>query len=149
MIRKTLLLVVMLIVAVLFASNSQAIPVAGGVAGTFINPTGPSGMITSGVGTDYFTWGDGANYGTGPSSLNFIGTSFAVETDDVFTFGTLNYFNGTIALDSQADSVDLNVAISLTTPAGVSKNFQYYLGLINVTNWTNQTALQNLSLIHI
>ena len=139
MLKKSTLMFFMSLGVLLFASSSYAIPIAGSSSGIFINPLGPVGMVTTGVGTDSFTWGN-ASWSTGPSSLDFGGISFSVETDDVFSFGSLTYFNGTIAAGSQADSVDLSVTLSLTTPTGIEEDFVYDLGLVNTTNTSDPSA---------
>lgn len=124
----------------IFTTNLYAIPVAGGSAGIFVNPTGPSTMQVTGVGTDYFTWGDGSLYNSPPSSLGYAGNAFAVETDNVFSFGTLSYFNGTVYPGTEAYSVDLNVNLSLTVPSGVSQDFLYDLALVNTPNTSDPNA---------
>lgn len=115
----------------LLAAVAQAIPVIGSSSGTFQNPVGPAGMTVSGVGTDHFSWGVGmpppVNY------LDFTGTNFNVESGTVFSFGTLEYFNGTIAMGSEANSVDFVVNLALTTPVQ-NQNFQYGFSLINSPN---------------
>lgn len=128
--KKTLSLLLMSILVLLFASNVQATPFVGLSSGIFQNPTGPSGMVTDGVGTNSFSWGDGSS----PSKLSFAGNPFSVNTDDIFSFGTLYYVNGAIADGTQADTVDLNVAINFSSPSGIIENFIYNLGLINTPN---------------
>ncbi len=118
----------------LFASNSYAILIAGSSSGIFTSPSGSSWMVVGGVGTDYFTWGDAGFWGTGPNSLDFEGNTFSVEHDEVFSFGTLTYFNGTTAIGSEAESVNLEVTLSLSTPSGIEEDFSYNLGLINTPN---------------
>ncbi len=135
----------MSLVILLFASSSYALPIVGSSSGIFINPSGPAGMVTTGVGTNSFTWGTPVTPdcrwrhscnggGTGPSSLNFGGNPFSVQTDEIFSFGSLTYFNGIIVAGTQADSVDLSVKLSLTTPSGIEEGFVYDLGLINTPN---------------
>jgi len=76
------------------------------VNATFTNPSG--GGVSTGVGTDFFTWGDGYVY-SGPSSLRFTGKSFKVTTPSgyilgtnaqkdrpTFSIGTLEYYNGDV-----------------------------------------------------
>lgn len=125
-----------LLMILLSSANIQAIPIAGGSSGIFINPTGPSGMTVTGVGTNNFTWG----VGSPPSSLEYTGNTFAEDTDDVFSFGTLEYFNGAISGGTQADSVNLSVLLSLTSPAGIIESFQYNMGLINTINTNDPNA---------
>jgi len=126
--------------AIIFTANLYAIPVAGESSGIFVNPTGPSTMQVTGVGTDYFTWGNGSPYNSPPSSLGYAGNLFSVETDDVFSFGTLSYFNGTVYPGTEAYSVDLSVALSLTIPSGITQDFLYDLALINTPNTGDPNA---------
>jgi hypothetical protein len=101
--------------------------------GIFNNPVGGSGMVTSGVGTSTFTWG--TPFGTiNPSSLSFTGTAFSGFYETEFSFGTLDYYNGTIAGGSGADAVDLVATLAFTTPSGVTQNFTFTFQLINTPN---------------
>ncbi|MCP3676181.1 MAG: PEP-CTERM sorting domain-containing protein [Deltaproteobacteria bacterium] len=129
-----------LVGVLLFASSSYALPVAGSSSGIFINPTGRVGMITTGVGTNDFRWGNGAPFGSPPSNLQFVGNPFAVETDDVFSFGSLSYFNGIIAGGTQANAVDLSVVLNLSAPSSITQSFVYSLGLINTPNTSSPSA---------
>ena len=123
----------------LIASTSlQAAPIAGTSSGVFVHPTGPSGMVTSGVGTSNFSWGIGAD--SAPSSLSFAGNAFNTLTEQVFSFGTLSYFNGATYAGTEAESVDLNVTASFTSPLGVTGSFLYDLGLINTLNVSDPNA---------
>jgi len=140
MIIKNYLRALVSFVALIFAVNVYAIPVEGSSTGTFINPVGPAGMQVTGVGTDYFTWGDGTLYGSPPSSLGYSGNMFSVNSGDVFSFGTLSYFNGTVYPGTEAYSVMLNVDLSLTTPSGISQDFLYNLALVNTPNTGDPTA---------
>jgi hypothetical protein len=110
------------------------LPIAGLSSGIFTNPTGLSGMVTTGVGSSSFTWGDAASFGTGPSSLRFTGTSFSGTSDVPFVFGELDYFNGTIASGTGADAVDLEVNLAFTAPSGIVQDFTYNLTLVNTPN---------------
>ena len=138
--KKIYSFLILSIFMLLIVSNLQAIPVEGTSSGIFVNPTGPSGMIVTGVGTNNFTWGNGAPFSSPPSSLSFAGNPFSVNTDDTFSFGTLDYFNGTIAAGTQANAVDLNVTLTLTSPSGIIEDFIYNLGLINTTNTGDPNA---------
>ena len=120
--------------------SSAGITFAGDSSGTFEDPTGPVGMVTTGVGTNHFTWGDGRSYGTGPSWLEFTGVPFSTTSDVPFAFGTLTYFNGTIEFSTRADTVDLNTLLTFTTPSGVSQDFTYHLGLVNISDRPTPTA---------
>jgi hypothetical protein len=119
------------ILALLFStSGAYAIPIEGSSSGVFTDPTGPFSMVASGAGTDTFSWG--ASYR--PSSMHIDGASFAVESDEVFSFGTLSYYNGDIVPHTQADSVNLDILLSLTNPSGIDQTFEYNLSLINTPN---------------
>ncbi|GMR04420.1 MAG: hypothetical protein BMS9Abin23_0317 [Thermodesulfobacteriota bacterium] len=118
---------------VLLSYSAQAAPIEGNSTGIFTNPSGPGTMVTTGVGTDTFTWGTGAHGGPS-SSLNFTGNTIATDFNTLFSFGTLNYFNGTIYSGTQADNVDLLISLNLTSPTGLSENFNYSLNLINTLN---------------
>lgn len=131
---KMYLKILISISALVFAANINAIPIAGGSSGSFVNPTGPSGMVVTGVGTDFFTWGSGGAFGSPSSSLGYTGNSFSGETDDVFSFGTLTYFNGTIAGGTQATSVDMDVTLALANPSDIVEDFLYTMALINTPN---------------
>ena len=121
---------------VLFSSSAsaQAIPIDGESSGVFVNPVGPPGMVITGAGTNSFTWGDPGSFGTGPSNLTFVGETFSTTTETEFLVGTLDYFNGTVVAGTQTDTVDMQVTISFTTPAGITENFIYDLTLINTPN---------------
>ncbi len=136
MVAKIHLKVLMLFSVLIFTTNVYAIPVSGESSGSFVNPIGPGGMVVTGVGTDFFTWG----IGNPPSSLGYGGNLFSVETDEVFSFGTLAYFNGAIAGGSEATSIDLDVTLSLTNPSGVMEDFLYTMSLINTLNTGDPNA---------
>ena len=116
------------------AASVHALPIIGSASGTFTNPSGDPGMVVSGVGTNHFAWGVGD-----PSYLDMSGASFSTSTETIFSFGTLFYHNGTISSNTGATSVDLNVALLLTTPVA-SQAYNFNFGLINTPNSTG-TAL--------
>lgn len=120
---------------------ANAIPIAGTSTGTFVNPVGPAGMVTSGVGTSTFTWGSGSP----PSSLAFNSSSFSGNSGSFFDLATITYFNGTIAAGTEANTVDLAITLLFTDPAGVNQSFTYMLSLVNTPN--TGTAEQNADII--
>lgn len=122
------------------ASFAHAVPIAGSSSGIFTNPTGPGGMQVTGVGTSSFTWGDGSLFGSPPSSLDFLGTSFSTTTSMFFDIGDITYFNGTIAAGTQADTVDLELTLNFTAPPGTVESFTYLLSLINTPNTSDPNA---------
>ncbi len=140
MFKKGYSLFFVAITVLFFASNVQAILVEGGSDGIFVNPTGPSGMLAYGMGTNHFSWVNDSYWNIGKSWLNFEGNPFSEETGNVFSFGTLGYFNGTILAGTQADAVDLSVKLTFTTPSGIEEDFAYNLGLINTVNTGDPVA---------
>jgi hypothetical protein len=115
------------------AASAGAIPISGTSSGVFVNPA-PGSAVVTGVGTNDFTWGDGSAFGSLPNELEFTGTPFAGATGTPFSFGTLAYFNGTVAAGTEATSVDLSVTLTFTTPTGVVQAFTFPLVLINTPN---------------
>ncbi|MEP7302735.1 MAG: choice-of-anchor K domain-containing protein [Caldimonas sp.] len=93
-------------------------PVSGTTAAAWNNPlpTGPA-IVTTGVGTAFFTWGDSSAFGTNPNSLLFEGDSFVGVLESPFKVGKITYYNGTTAIGSTPDSVDLSLTLNFTTPA--------------------------------
>lgn len=126
------LAVTMAALFVLALSGPAPAAVVGTSTGVFVNPTGPAGMTTTGVGTSNFSWGVGSPPPS--SSLSFTGTAVNTPFDTPFSFGTLSYYNGTTLAGTEANSVDLRVNLTLTSPTGVNQNFDYLLGLINSPN---------------
>ena len=138
MTTKIYLKIIISLSVLIFTANVYAIPIAGGSSGSFINPEGSSDMVVYGVNTDFFTWGVGAD--SPPSSLGYTGNSFSGETDDVFSFGTLDYFNGAIYADTGATGVDLDVTLTFTNPSGIVEDFLYTMSLINTPNTSDPNA---------
>ena len=132
----------MVLVVLLFvASVAQAVDFAGTSSGTFENPVPQSlASVLTGVGTNHFTWGAANGFGTGPSSLLFTGGPYSGLYETEFKFGTLDYFNGTIAADTGASAVDLVATLAFTLPFGVTENFSFTFQLINTPNSTGTLA---------
>ncbi|QSJ18094.1 choice-of-anchor K domain-containing protein [Nostoc sp. UHCC 0702] len=120
----------------------------GSISGIFTNPD--TGTVT-GVGTNNFTWGVGSPTS---SSLSFTGKPFDVNVTtgyvygprarnnrEVFSLGTLDYFNGTIQGGTGANSVRLDVTAQVTAPVGTNPTtFQAPLNLINSPNTSDPIA---------
>jgi MYXO-CTERM domain-containing protein len=87
-------------------------------------------MVTTGLGTNDFSWG----VGSPPSSLLFNGTAFSTEVDQPFVVGTLDYFNGSTAFGTQANSVDLEMTLNFTSPTGVDVVLVFPFELVNRPN---------------
>jgi|LGVF01.2.fsa_nt_gb hypothetical protein len=131
---KSILLVITMMF--LMSSPCYSTSIVGTASGIFTNPTGPSGMVVTGTGTDTFGWGIGD-----PCELDFTGsTNISTEFDTLFSFGTLSYYNGAISSGTGASGVDLSVNLNLTSPAGINKDFSYSLALVNTPNTSDPSA---------
>lgn len=116
------------------ATSAFAADVAGSTTGIFTNPTLESAGVTTGVGTNDFTWGVAAA-GSTVSELTFTGANpFSANFDTPFSLGTLGYTNGTVLLNTGATAVDLQVTAVFTTPTGITKDFTFNLQLTNTPN---------------
>jgi hypothetical protein len=106
------------------AEPARTTRIRGNISGIFTNPSG--GTKNTGVGTNEFTWGVGAPT---PSRLKFTGKSFDVNVTsgyvygprarnnrEVFSLGTLEYYNGAIRYLTGADSVHLFTTAQITYP---------------------------------
>jgi hypothetical protein len=134
MYRKKYKMEFFLIYFLLSFSSAQAALFQGNSLGFFTNPVGPPRMVTSGVGTNHFTSGTPFDGASSPSALDFVGTSFDINESDIFTFGTLSSFNGTINTGTTADMVDLSVVLDFAEPSGITASFMYDLSLVNTIN---------------
>lgn len=99
----------------------------GGISAVFVNPQ-PAGTAVSGVGTSSFSWGVGNS-----SNLTFQGTSFTGKFGEVFSLGTLTYFNGTSS-GLHPGYVDIQLTLTLNTPQSVAQPFTWVLPIHNTTN---------------
>lgn len=91
--------------------------VSGSTSGIWTSPS-PSAppIVTTGLGTSAFSWGDGTGLGTGPNSLSFASSLFASVVETPFRVGTISYFNGTTALGTTPASVMLTLGLTFTEP---------------------------------
>ena len=130
-----------------FAVNAS--PFQGTSSGIFANPTGSSKMTTTGVGTNQFTWGTptGVNGHDTASSFGYAGKLFNVDENDAFVLGSLTYFNGTIKSATGAKTVDLDISLDFTAPAGIDGQFTFDLGLINTTN--SKDSISSADIVNI
>jgi hypothetical protein len=117
---------------VLSINYANALPIEGSSSGIFVNNV--NGVV-EGLGTNSFYWGTE----TDRSHLIFTGNSFVTETENLFSFGTLGYYNGAIPSGTGADAVDLSVDLTLTIP-DADESFNFTLGLINTLNTTDPNA---------
>ncbi|MET3132107.1 hypothetical protein AAKU55_002377 [Oxalobacteraceae bacterium GrIS 1.11] len=117
----------------LLAFSAQAADVAGRSSATFNDPTPHT--TYSGTGTNSFTWGNAAHFGTGPNNLTFTGSRFSSAFDQPFNLGTLSYFNGTTAVGSNATEVHFDSRLSFSQPSGLmTVNSDFVLGLNSTLN---------------
>jgi hypothetical protein len=115
--------------------HAVADPVTGSTGGNWVNPS-PSGgsIVTAGSGTSNFHWGDGTGFGVGDNSLNFAGGAFASVTESPFKVGTITYFNGTTALGTTPDSVELALTLNFVDPALGAVVSNYAFNLVTTPN---------------
>ncbi len=135
----------------IISSSAMAVPMTtfqGTANGVFSNP---SGGVTTGVGTNFFTWGVGS---PDVSSLRFTGKNFSVTTPTgyilgssaqsnrpVFSLGTLDYHNGTIQGGTGATSVRLDTTVQLSAPVQAGPTaIPAQLNLINSPNTNDPVA---------
>jgi len=114
-------------------AQAQAADVEGSTAGAWVNPL-PGTATTTGVGTSVFTWGDSTGFGTPPNQLSFAGGLFASAFETKFKVGTISYFNGTTALGTTADTVDLALTLNFSAPALGPVVSNYGFSLITTPN---------------
>lgn len=110
-------------------------PVSGTISGAWVNPN-PSGapIVTSGVGTSTFTWGEPS--GTKANSVNFNsnGGNFLSTTETKFKVGTVTYFNGTTAAGTTPGSVDLALTLNFADPALGPVTSNYTFNIVTTDN---------------
>jgi len=115
-----------------FSANASI--VQGTSFGNFENPIGDSELVTSGVGSNHFSWGIPSIENTNPSSLTYTGKIFNAAVNDTFAFGTLSFFNGTIDANTGATNIDLDVNFNLNQPTDRTAKFAFHLDMVNTRN---------------
>lgn len=130
------------VVASLFAINAHAANVVGASSVTFTHPgLLDSNAVYAGVNTRSFTWGDGSVANVGSNNLTFTGTNFSSPFNTPFKLGTLTYFNGTTALNSNLKQIDLTSRLTFSQPAGLpSVTSNFVLGLNSTVNTSDPVA---------
>lgn len=124
---------------------------------TFSNPTSSSAsMVTTGIGSNSFSWGTPLNAASNTSNLTFTGDSqpSTLPPDGVsFLFGTISFFNGTIQNGTQAEQVQLDLSAvecdnsfgdCAGNPTTITRTVTDFLSidLVNTSN-TGATAQEN------
>lgn len=123
-------------------SVASMVAIAGPVVATadavWVNPlpSGTSPYVTTGVGTSAFTWGNGAP----PNSLNFVGASISSNTETAFKVGTITYYNGTTALGTNPDSIELALTLDFTDPSIGLITSDYTFDLVTTPNSSDPVA---------
>jgi hypothetical protein len=108
--------------ALAFAAQAASAADVEGTVSARWEDAAPTSATTSGLGTSTVQWGVPVAP-SATSSLSFNGATFESAFESPFKLGTVVYRNGTIANDSGAESVSLQVNINFTTPAlGVVAN---------------------------
>jgi hypothetical protein len=125
----------MLVVA-WFNASTAAQTVDGSSSGVFTNAVGEPNLVTTGLGTNDFSWG----IGFPPSSLLFTGTAFSTEVEQPFVVGMLDYFNGAIAGGTGATGVDLEITLNITSPTGADELLVFPFELVNRPNTSDPIA---------
>ena len=135
-IKSQMKIIPVLATTLLFSSfatmSALAADVTGFSTGTFVNPL-PATAITSGVGTNTFNFGTAFD-NVGAGQISFESASFSSGFNTPFKLGKLRYFNGTTVNDSEADSVDLSLGLTFTTPSIPTSFSTFNLSLINSPN---------------
>lgn len=129
------------------ASVALANPFTVSTSGVFDNASGGPNMVTTGTGSNVFTWG--TPYGNSTSSqLNYTGSQSAqANAGASFQFGSLYFKNGVINDGTGADSVDLNLSISILSPITLNDAASFNLDLTNTQNNNNAaTSADTLAL---
>ena len=117
--------------ALAYSGATCAADVEAGSFGIFTNPTGPPAMVVSGIGSPIITWGEGLPT---PSSLAFAGSTVSAPFNTDFRLGTLVETNGVTASGTQANGVQLDLTLGLTSPAFGNLALASALALDNTTN---------------
>jgi hypothetical protein len=105
----------------------------GTTSGEFNNPS-PSTAITTGVGTNTFSWGSGD-----PGSLSFSGATFDTAPNTAFTLGQLTYHNGSIS-SGEASSVHFTTSIHFDNVPEKDFDFHTTFTIINTPNTGDPVA---------
>lgn len=114
-------------------------------SGVFTNPQGDAGMVSSGLFTDQFTWGEESNMRQGINRLAFSGIGFIAKPESPFTVGTLSYYNGDTRTSTNADKVELKITLAFEN--GTKSSFPVSLNLVSTPN--KRTHYENADIVEI
>ncbi|NJL81056.1 MAG: PEP-CTERM sorting domain-containing protein [Richelia sp. RM2_1_2] len=128
-----------------FPNQAKAILFSGSVGGTWGEPTPGkinTDSISTGVGTNTFTWGDPTLFQNAfANQLLFEGNSFSTDSNSLFKIGDLTYHNGTVLLGTGVESVPLNLNLSFDQPTKLNQEFKYEFYLENTPNLSEDPEL--------
>jgi hypothetical protein len=79
--------------------------------------------------SDTFRWGEPVDKSLEPNGLVFTGGTFTQEIGKEFEVGKLNYFNGSIFVDTAVESVPLQIELDLDSPTDETQKFTFDLDL--------------------
>jgi len=143
---KRLVALVALIVALCFnVAALEAVPVEGDTSATWENPQAPGGDY-AGVGTSQFSFG----YLSLGYKLNFSGTHFEsadIGDGEVFSFGTVDFFNAFPALTS-VSAVDLDMTLDFEVPDAGGVPYTHGVG-VKIEVFGNDYISLDLPLIQV
>jgi hypothetical protein len=117
-------------------------PVSGTTGGVWVNPNpGVAPIVTTGVGTSTFTWGQSTG-ATPANSVVFDNSpgTFASVTETPFKVGQLTYFNGTTSIGTNPDSVDLALTLDFNQPTLGAIVSDYTFKIVTTTNTDDPDA---------
>ena len=123
--------------AELVATIRPAAIVSGRSTGFFDNATGQVNLITAGLGTDTFTWGEPPQ-GVPPNRLQFKGFDFEGATGQPISIGLFEYFNGSVRTGTAAESLDLFLLMEF--PGSAVRTLRFPLSIVSTPNTTDRAA---------
>ena len=85
--------------------------------------------VFGGVNTHSFKWGEDPV--TFRNELNFIINSFSTEVNQNFKIGDLTYFNGSVNIGTNVESVPLSIELELYDPTRITGTFEFDFNLVS------------------
>lgn len=90
--------------------------------------------------SDTFRWGEPVDKSLEPNGLIFTGGGFTQEIGKEFEVGKLNYFNGSIFVDTAVESVPLKIELDLDSPEDKTTTFTFNLDLDTTEDTSDDLA---------
>lgn len=132
-IQKLVYVVLVCVGSICFPLKLKAASIEVTSSGLFTNPVLGNAGRADGIGTDSFSWGMGID-GSPSRILAFTGSTLAVDAKEIFSLGSLTYFNGRTERDTGATAVDLVVTTTVTMPSGITEQSSQTLRLTMTPN---------------